>query len=303
MTKSKKNLLLNLAVVITLTFIFTSNCLVLNANAKAQNKTISYTVKKGDTLYLLGLRFNVSDSDISSANPEIDPSNLNIGSKIKVPIGTGIMIHHIKKGESLWKIATKHNTTIKMIADKNYIKNPNLIYAGDVLAIPDAMHHDVSVLQKQVIGMLRDRDFKALSKCAHPEKGVRFSPYSYVAEQDKVFTPSQIANFDTDNTKYLWGYFDGSGFDIEFTPSQYFDRFVYNKDFVNLGTVNYNQMKGVGNTLENQFEVYPGSSIVEYYFKGSDQYSGMDWASLRMVFEKHGGRWYLVGIIHNEWTI
>jgi hypothetical protein len=43
---------------------------------------------------------------------------------------------------------------------------------------------------------------------------------------------------------------------------------------------------------------------VEYYFPGFEaQYEGMDWKSLRLVFEQHQGSWKLVGIIHNEWTI
>jgi UDP-N-acetyl-2-amino-2-deoxyglucuronate dehydrogenase len=30
---------------------------------------------------------------------------------------------------------------------------------------------------------------------------------------------------------------------------------------------------------------------------------GMDWRSLRLVFEKKNDIWYLVGIIHDQWTI
>jgi hypothetical protein len=29
----------------------------------------------------------------------------------------------------------------------------------------------------------------------------------------------------------------------------------------------------------------------------------MNWASLRLVFERSGNKWYLVGISHDEWTI
>jgi hypothetical protein len=151
--------------------------------------------------------------------------------------------------------------------------------------------------------LIRNRDFKALSKYTHPQKGVRFSPYSFVTERDLIFNASQIANFGSDKTKYMWGIFDGSGFNIEFTPAEYFDRFVYDKDFVKVGTVSYNKIQRKGNTQENQFEVYPNSTIVEYYFHGSEAHTGLDWASLRMVFEKYNGKWYLVGIIHNQWTI
>ena len=56
--------------------------------------------------------------------------------------------------------------------------------------------------------------------------------------------------------------------------------------------------------LENQFEVYDNPIIVEYYFPGfNPEYEGMDWKSLRLVFEQYEDNWYLVGIIHNQWTI
>jgi len=43
---------------------------------------------------------------------------------------------------------------------------------------------------------------------------------------------------------------------------------------------------------------------VEYHFPGIDpQYGGLDWRSLRLVFQQSGGEWYLVGIIHDQWTI
>jgi hypothetical protein len=29
----------------------------------------------------------------------------------------------------------------------------------------------------------------------------------------------------------------------------------------------------------------------------------MDWCSLRLVLVDEGGHWWLVGIVHDEWTI
>jgi hypothetical protein len=59
-----------------------------------------------------------------------------------------------------------------------------------------------------------------------------------------------------------------------------------------------------GNMIENQFEVYKDSIIVEYHIPEIDpQFEGLDWQSLRLVFEEYDGSWKLVGIIHNQWTI
>ena len=44
----------------------------------------------------------------------------------------------IKNGDALWKIAQKYGVSYQRLAEYNHIKNPNLIYAGDILKIPDA---------------------------------------------------------------------------------------------------------------------------------------------------------------------
>jgi hypothetical protein len=68
--------------------------------------------------------------------------------------------------------------------------------------------------------------------------------------------------------------------------------------------IGYNTVLGHGNSLNNSFEIYKDSIIVEYYFSGLDpQYEGMDWRSLRLVFEEKDDIWYIVGIIHDQWTI
>jgi hypothetical protein len=51
-------------------------------------------------------------------------------------------------------------------------------------------------------------------------------------------------------------YYDGGGEEIKLTPSQYYEKFVYSEDFINLAEIGYNQVLSSGNMIENQFEVY-----------------------------------------------
>jgi hypothetical protein len=113
----------------------------------------------------------------------------------------------------------------------------------------------------------------------------------------------QILTFFSDGQSYLWGHFDGTGDPIQMTPEGYYDRFIYSRDFLEADKTGYNEVIGSGNMLENQFEIYPHAIVAEYYLEGDPQYAGMDWRSLRLVFAPHGDQWYLVGIIHNQWTI
>jgi hypothetical protein len=82
-----------------------------------------------------------------------------------------------------------------------------------------------------VIQSLRNRDVEALSTFIHPTRGVRFSPQAFVRESDRVFLPDQIKGLLTDPTPYAWGAYDGSGLPIELTFAEYYDQFVYDRDF------------------------------------------------------------------------
>jgi len=157
----------------------------------------------------------------------------------------------------------------------------------------------------QVILLLKKKDFAKLSKVIHPDKGVRFSPYAYVSgNKDKVFSARKIKTLSSDKTKYIWGAYDGSGDPIQLAFRDYYKRFVYSREFAAAKQIGYNRFIGGGNTINNAFQAYPKSIIVEYHFTGFEpKYEGLDWESLRLVFEEKKGVWYLVGIIHDQWTI
>jgi hypothetical protein len=156
-----------------------------------------------------------------------------------------------------------------------------------------------------VIEALRDRKIDRLTALAHPNRGVRFSPYAYVdVSQDVVLSRTELEAAWRDNKGFAWGYQDGSGEPIELTIQEYFEAFVYDVDFLNAEKIGYNTVLGMGNTINNAREVYENSIIVEYHFSGfNPAYEGMDWRSLRLVFGNQDGGWYLLAVIHDQWTI
>lgn len=131
---------------------FAPQYFMLQAQAKTitNNSPIHYTIKKGDTFYLLGMRFNSSVGNILSINSKKDPQNLIIGSKVKIPVGYGKGVHYVKKGDTLGNIATKYKTTVKIITDTNFIKNKDLIYQGDFLAIPNIDDFPIDEFSKKL---------------------------------------------------------------------------------------------------------------------------------------------------------
>lgn len=156
-----------------------------------------------------------------------------------------------------------------------------------------------------VIQALQKKDMDKLASFIHPVKGVRFSPYAYVnVKSDVVLNRAQIRNAFNDNREYIWGTYDGSGEPIKLNFKHYYALFIYDQDFSKAEKTTYDEAIAKGNTKNNISEVYPGSHVVEYYISGtSSEYQGMNWRSLRLVFEQYNGKWYLVGIVHDQWTM
>lgn len=171
--------------------------------------------------------------------------------------------------------------------------------------LPETPKSIINEKATAAISALKEKDMDKLSKLVHSEKGVRFSPYGYVdVENDLLFDLSEVKNLNTDTTVYTWGKFDGTGDPIELTFDDYYKKFIFDVDFTDAEQIGYNETLGQGNTINNSAEVYKNSIIVEYHFSGIDpQYEGMDWRSLRLAFENINDTWYLVGIIHDQWTI
>ncbi|NDI33305.1 DUF3450 domain-containing protein [Chengkuizengella sediminis] len=211
--------------------------------------------------------------------------------------------------EQLKKVNNQLEADNKKLQDENEdLKDQilNIEKEGDSSQDSSQISEEDLILNKanEIILLLEAEDMSQLSSFIHPNSGLRFSPYLYVnVNSDLVFTSNQILGFMTDNNVYTWGNYDGSGDPIQLTPADYYNAFVYSADFANPEQVSYNQILGTGNMIQNQFTVYPNANIVEFYFSGFDpQFVGMDWQSLRLVFEEYNGEWYIVGIIKGTWT-
>ncbi len=64
---------------------------------------------------------------------------------------------------------------------------------------------------------------------------------------------------------------------------------------------------GLGNSIDNIEERFPGSHVVEYHFEGTSIYGDFDWSSVRLVFDATRtaptGRPALLAIVQDTWTI
>lgn len=104
---------------------------------------VLYTVKNGDTLGAIAKRHGVDIGRIKRMQP-VAITNKNLimtGDILAIPLTTEQMkqalpvSYTVKAGDTLSAIAKKHHVTTGYIQQMNAIKDPNRIYAGQVLYI------------------------------------------------------------------------------------------------------------------------------------------------------------------------
>ena len=99
------------------------------------NDISTYIVKSGDTLYSIAKKYNTSVSEIKTLNNLLS-NTLSIGQELKVPTEVpDYIIYTIERGDTLYSIARKFNTTISDITSINNLTTSNLSI-GQKLIIP-----------------------------------------------------------------------------------------------------------------------------------------------------------------------
>jgi hypothetical protein len=162
----------------------------------------------------------------------------------------------------------------------------------------------VGSLVRDTLAAFKKRDGPALAALAHPSKGVRFSPYAYLQATNITLTAAQLTTGFTDPTKRTWGITDGKGDPIILTFAEYARTYIYARDFASSSQTAFNKTIGSGNTIDNTADVYPNTILFEAYDPGPDPgLKDIQWQCVRLLFERSGDRWFLVSVVHGEWTI
>lgn len=108
-----------------------------------------YIVKKGDSLYLISKVYGISVDELKKAN-NLTSNNLSIGQTLIIPSkkeSTNQITYVVKKGDSLWLIANKYDTTIEKIKTTNNLTS-NLLSIGQLLIIPSTSEYKTYTVQK-----------------------------------------------------------------------------------------------------------------------------------------------------------
>ena len=103
----------------------------------------SVTVEAGDSLSKIAKRFGTTVDTLVRVNELCDANQIFVGQVILLedpeaeePAGEGdVLIVTVLAGDSLSKIAKRHDTTVEDIMARNAIDDPNLLFVGQELVI------------------------------------------------------------------------------------------------------------------------------------------------------------------------
>ncbi|MBQ9012389.1 MAG: LysM peptidoglycan-binding domain-containing protein [Bacilli bacterium] len=108
-----------------------------------------YTVEKGDSLYSISRKYNITVDNLKSAN-NLTSNLLSIGQKLVIPRSTASsneITYTVQKGDSLWLIANKYDTTVDKIKSANNLTS-NLLSIGQKLIIPSTTSYKSYTVEK-----------------------------------------------------------------------------------------------------------------------------------------------------------
>jgi len=150
--------------------------LVLSPAPAAHADSITYVVQPGENLFRIGLRFGISWRDLMVANG-LQSTYIYPGEVLIIPTGGAVVaaqssapaaeaaqipaaapaqsepstastassVYIVQRGDTLNLIASRYQLTVSELMAANGLANPNLIYAGQALALPISTGHWLSV--------------------------------------------------------------------------------------------------------------------------------------------------------------
>jgi LysM repeat protein len=113
------------------------------------DKNNLYRVRRGDTIYKISKSFNITPTAIAYSNNLRNPSRIYPGQKLVIPakgstkstssvkVGSSArkVIHLVKKGETLYKIANRYKTSVSKLMNWNGLRRGGLIFPGDQITV------------------------------------------------------------------------------------------------------------------------------------------------------------------------
>ncbi|MCL4354360.1 M23 family metallopeptidase [Patescibacteria group bacterium] len=131
-----------------------ANVFQTDISQKPRDKTIEYTVQRGDTVSTIARKFGISEDTIRWAN-DMTGDDITVGDTLKILSVTGIA-HKVASGETVYSIAKVYDANPQQIVDFpfNEFANPETfsLVVGQILIVPDGVKPSEKPRVKQDVG-------------------------------------------------------------------------------------------------------------------------------------------------------
>ena len=115
----------------------------INASETRGAGSITYTVERGNTLSQIAESYNVTVAHIVELNNIQNPNLIFPGEKLRITESDSQTLnpvlqnnfYTVQRGDTLSEIALRYGVTVRYLVNLNGIRNPNLIYPGQILKI------------------------------------------------------------------------------------------------------------------------------------------------------------------------
>lgn len=125
----------------------TINQQLLVPKTKKTDGEKTYTVKSGDTLSQIAYDNKITTSELKKAN-NLTSDLLKTGQVLIIPSkSTGELNYIVQKGDNLYTIANKYDTTVSDIKKLNNLST-NTLQIGQVLKIPGSINYNTYIVKK-----------------------------------------------------------------------------------------------------------------------------------------------------------
>lgn len=130
-----------------------------------------HPVCKGETLYAISRKYNVAQSAIAAANPQIY-YGVKEGQVLRIPIpegqrtkkeNLGYKLHQVKAGESLYAISRLYGVPVAELRKANALIS-DTIQLNEILRIPESTSQATSVVQRVVHDVQKGEGVYGISK-------------------------------------------------------------------------------------------------------------------------------------------
>ena len=137
----KVNVLLRTKGILPIVVVIVALCLPTPAHAQQ----VVHIVRRGENLTRIAAYYGTTVQAIAQANGLWNPNYIWAGQRLVIPRGGGWdggsaggcgCVHVVRRGETLSQIAWRYGTSVWTIVQRNGLRNPNYIWAGQRLCVP-----------------------------------------------------------------------------------------------------------------------------------------------------------------------